>query len=73
MARSLDQVVRDDDGFVRVGDDRGTVLFRVIGTASGPMVHIRLPLNCRQVRRRGDPDYYIPWDEFKLAIEDAER
>jgi len=64
--RQLDTVVKDSDGFVRLGK---VVLFRVLPTPGGPVVHIRLKSNCRQVQERGSPDYYIAWEEFKAEIE----
>jgi hypothetical protein len=48
---------------------QGMVLFRLIETPTGPTVHIRLKRNCRQVEERGDPDFYIPWDDFKEEVE----
>ena len=69
MARPLDAITKDTSGLVRVGDGRGTVLFRVLPSATGLMVHIRLKRNSHQVTRRGDPDFYIPWDEFKAVVE----
>ena len=69
MARPLDIVVKDADGFVRVGNGRGAVLFRVLASPTGPMVHIRLKHNSHQVWQRGAPDFYIPWDEFKAEVE----
>ena len=64
--RLLDTVTKDDQGFVRLGE---VVLFRVLSTPAGPLVHIRLKSNCRQVRERGNPDYYVDWEEFKAEIE----
>lgn len=72
MARSFDSISKDEAGFVRVGGSKytqGMVLFRLIETPTGPTVHIRLKRNCRQVEERGDPDFYIPWDDFKEEVE----
>lgn len=70
MVRPVDSITKDDQGFVRVGcDGHGVVLFRVISTGSGPVIHIRLKANCAQVQSRGSPDYYIPWDDFQDVIE----
>ena len=69
MARPLDAIAKDTGGLVRVGDSSGTVLFRVLPCPTGLMVHIRLKRNSHQVTRRGDPDFYIPWDEFKAEVE----
>lgn len=69
MAEPVDSITKDDQGFVRVGcDGRGVVLFRVISTGAGPVIHIRLKANCDQVRQRGSPDYYVPLDEFIQEI-----
>ncbi len=70
MAGQIDRITKDEDGFVRVGcNGDGVVLFRVLDTGSGPVVHIRLKANCKQVKDRGSPDFYIPWDEFVQEIE----
>lgn len=74
MARPLDSISKDKRGFVRVGPDpKGVVLFRLINTAYGPTVHIRLKNNCFQVLQRGDPDYYVPWEDFKEVIEEIDE
>ena len=69
MVRPLDVIIKGPDGFVRIGDNQGQVLFRVLDSPTGPLVHIRLKSNSHQVDLRGDPDFYIPWDEFKAEVE----
>jgi len=70
MAGQIDRITKDGNGFVRVDcDGNGVVLFRVLDTASGPVIHIRLKANCRAVKKRGSPDFYVPWDEFVHEIE----
>jgi len=66
---SLDHIVKDDEGFVRVSHYGGTVLFRVVrGDRGGLIVHLRLKRNCNQVQERGSPDYYIPLEDFVTVI-----
>ena len=72
MARPLDTVTKDERGRVHVGGSNGMILFRVLQSATGPLVHIRLKRNSHQVVERGDPDFYIPWDEFKEEVERLE-
>lgn len=70
MVRPGDRITKDQQGFIRVGGNgRGIVLFRILGTPAGPVVHIRLKANCLQVRERGCPDFYIPLDEFVSELE----
>lgn len=64
--RQLDTIVKDKEGFVRLGS---VVLFRIIYTAAGPLVHIRIKSNCKQVQERGSPDYFISWEDFKAEVE----
>lgn len=70
MVRQIDCVTIDNRGFVRVGKNgTGVVLFRIIEDPTGKLVHIRLKSNCLQVEERGDPNFYVPWDDFKSVIE----